>query len=191
VRGEDDDHVLADLGEQVVEADALTGIESCGRLVDDDQSRIAEQCLGDAEALAHAARECAEVLFAYVVEIRAAEQCRDGIFPLTAIVNSFEDREVIEQRFRGNARIDAELLRQVTEHAPDVVLLAKHVDVAERDGAGVGFLQRGDGAHQRRLAGAVRAEETEHAGRNRERDVLESFDAVRIGLREAGDVQCE
>ena len=44
------------LGEQVVEAQALLGIEPGGGLVDDDEPRIAGDRLGDAEPLAHAAR---------------------------------------------------------------------------------------------------------------------------------------
>ena len=69
--------------------------------------------------------------------------------------------------------------------------LAKDVDVAERDRAGVGLLQRGDRAHQRRLARAVRPEQSEHAGRNRERYVLQRLDAVRVRLGQTFDAQFE
>ena len=71
---EDDDDVLADLGEQVEEAVALLGIEAGGRLVDDDQLGIADQRLGDAEALAHAAGEAGQRLLAHVPQIDLVEQ---------------------------------------------------------------------------------------------------------------------
>ncbi len=51
---------LPELGEQVAEAHALLGVEPHGGLVDDEQLGVAEQRLGDADALAHAAREAAE-----------------------------------------------------------------------------------------------------------------------------------
>src|SRR5688500_1636261 len=57
VRRQDHHRGLPDLAEQIVEAEPLFGIEAGGRLVDDDQLRIAEKCLCDPEAPAHAARE--------------------------------------------------------------------------------------------------------------------------------------
>ena len=74
VRRQDHDDVGGDVGEQVVEAHALLGVEARGRLVDDDELRIAEQRLRDAEALAHAAGEAAELLLAHVVEVDAVQQ---------------------------------------------------------------------------------------------------------------------
>ena len=46
----------------------------------------------------------------------------------------------------------------------------------------VGALQRGQRAHQRRLAGAVRPEQAEHAGRNGQRHAVERLDAVGVAL---------
>ena len=62
---EDDDDIVADRGEQVEEAVALLGVEAGGRLVDDDQLGVADQRLGDAEALPHAAREAGDGLVAH------------------------------------------------------------------------------------------------------------------------------
>jgi hypothetical protein len=78
VRRQDHDHVGGDVGEQVVEADALSGSRPGGRLVDDDELRVAEQRLGDAEALPHAAREAAEVLLANGMQVDAMQQRVDG-----------------------------------------------------------------------------------------------------------------
>src|SRR5436309_2062607 len=60
----DDDDVLPDLAEHVVEAKALSRIEPGGRLVDDDQLRVAQERLRDAEALFHPARKGSELALA-------------------------------------------------------------------------------------------------------------------------------
>jgi hypothetical protein len=53
VRRQDHDDVLADLGQQVVEAVALLGIEAGGRLVDDDQAADCRSAPARSEALPH------------------------------------------------------------------------------------------------------------------------------------------
>ena len=49
--GKNDRHFAPDGGEKIEEAVALGGVETGGRLVHDDEARIGEQRLGDAEAL--------------------------------------------------------------------------------------------------------------------------------------------
>ncbi len=75
--GEDHHHVLADLGQEVQEAVSLLRVEACGGLIDDDQPRVAEQGLGDAEALAHAAGEAGERLVADLPEVHLGEEALD------------------------------------------------------------------------------------------------------------------
>ena len=66
-------------------------------------------------------------------------------------------------------------------------VLQIHVEIAEMDRPLVRLLQRGDGAHERRLARAIRAEETEESLPDVERDVIERADTVGIGLGKPGD----
>jgi hypothetical protein len=40
VRRKDDDDILANLAEEIVESIALSGLKTCRRLIDNDQSRI-------------------------------------------------------------------------------------------------------------------------------------------------------
>jgi hypothetical protein len=94
---------------------------------------------------------------------------------------------VVEQALGAHRRVDAELLREIAEGATHAVLLAQDVDVAQHDGASVGLLERGDRAHERRLAGAVGSEEAIHPARNVERDVAEGAHAVGVGLGDAAD----
>lgn len=63
------------------------------------------------------------------------------------------------------------------------------VEVAEPNFACVGLLKSSDGAHEGGLPGAVRAEESVHAGRDREADVLEGLDAVAVGLGDVADLE--
>jgi hypothetical protein len=55
VRGQNDDHLLSDVRQQVVKAHPLLGIQPRRRLVDDDEPGIAKQRLRDAEPLLHPA----------------------------------------------------------------------------------------------------------------------------------------
>ena len=84
----------------------------------------------------------------------------------------------------GHLRIDAELLRQIAEDFAHLVLLLEHVDAVQINGSGIGILQRGDGAHQRALARAVRTEQAEHVIADGQREILERANAVRIGFGE-------
>jgi hypothetical protein len=194
LRRQEDDHVGGDVGEQVVEADALFRVEAGGGLVDDDQLGIAEQRLGDAEALPHAAGEAAEMVLAHGMEVDAVQERVDGPAPRRRVDDALQSREVVEEILGRHLRVDAEVLRQVAEDLAHRVLVAQHVDLAagqaaQRRAAGVGILQRRERSHQRRLAGAVGAEQAEHAGRNRQRDAVERANAVGVGLGEVADLQ--
>ena len=78
MRREDDDAPLRDLGQQVAKAHALLRVEADGRLVDDDELRIAEQRLRDADALAHAAGVAAEAAVRRAVQVGQLEQLLDA-----------------------------------------------------------------------------------------------------------------
>ena len=94
---------------------------------------------------------------------------------------------MVEQLVGGHFRVHAEVLRQVAEQAADLVLVVEHVEVAEEDRAGIAFLQGGQGAHQGRLAGAVRAEQAEHPGGDGQRDLVQRHHAIGVGLRQFAD----
>src|SRR5688572_1926521 len=61
--------------------------------------------------------------------------------------------------------------------------------VAEADRSLVGLLQRREDPHQRRLAGAVSAEEAEHPRWDVERHAFQRLGAVRVCLRQVADGQ--
>ena len=194
MRRQDDDAVLADLAEQVEEPHTLSGIETGSGLVDDDERRVAEECDGDAEALAHAAGVAAQPLLAHVPQVGLAKQCLDDALPRRTLREPFEDGEVVQQPLCAHGRVDAEFLREVAEGATHAVLFAQDVDlprvqrgILQSDGAGVGLLEGGDRAHEARLARAVGAQEAEHAARDRERDIVQRAHPVGVRLCEALD----
>jgi len=114
---------------------------------------------------------------------------------LGAVREALQPRQVVEHVLGVDLGIDAEVLRQVAEDTAHAGLVAQHVDVRAAAGidelrrAMVGVLQRGQGSHQGRLAGAVLAEQAEHAGGNRQAHLVERAHAVGVGLGETSDVQ--
>ena len=189
VRREDHDHVLPDLGEEVVEAVALLGVQARRRLVHDDEPGVAEQRLRDAEALAHPAGVGSGRLLAHVPEVRLAQQGLDGRAALLGVGQPLEDGEVVQELDGGDARVHAEVLRQVAELAAHGIGVREHVDAVEGHAARVRVLQRRDRPHQRRLARPVGAEKPEHADPDVEADPVQGAHAVRVGLGEAFDRQ--
>src|SRR5688572_10494974 len=180
VRGENDNRVLAEVAEEVEEAHTLGGVESGGGLVDDDELRIGEEGDSDTETLAHPAGVAAELLLTGVPEVGLVEEGACCLFARSLIGDAFEDGEVVKESFGGDVGVDAEFLGEVAEGFSDVVFLFEDVEVAQSYLAGVGLLERGDRAHEGGLAGAVRAEESVHAGWDRQGDVLEGLDPVAV-----------
>src|SRR6202030_3343915 len=103
----------------------------------DQQLRIADQRLSDAEALTHPAGEAAECPPAVLVEGAALAHPRPPLVSFVAVGNALEQREVAQHVLGGGAGIDAELLRQVAEPAPYLVRLLQDVQVTQRHAAAV------------------------------------------------------
>src|SRR5918912_243316 len=61
---------------------SIPRIEARRRLVDDDELGVADEGLGDAEALAHAAGEGAELLPPHVPQVDPAQEGLDYVLPL-------------------------------------------------------------------------------------------------------------
>src|SRR5690606_23738449 len=95
VGAEDDDDVVADVGEQVEEAVALGRVEASGGLVDDDELRPTEQGDGDAEALLHAAGVTTDGVLAGGGEVGLLEQRCDLSPTLLGVDDALEDGEVV------------------------------------------------------------------------------------------------
>src|SRR6266571_678189 len=141
VRREDDDYLLADLRKQIVEAVALAGIEAGSRLIHNEQLRTAQQSLRDPETLPHAARITGQGFLAVVVKVAAPQHRLHQLLSLLAVDYTFQQRDVIQHVERRDTRINAKILWQIPEPAPDFFLLLQHVDVPKRCRPAVWFLQ--------------------------------------------------
>ena len=87
-----------------------------------------------------------------------------------------------EHVLAGNPGVYTELLGQIAKSSPEFVLLVQNVDRTEVNAPRVRFQERRQGAHQSRLAGAVRTEQAVHPVRDGQRDIVERLDAVWVGL---------
>ena len=189
VSREDHHHVLADLGQQVEEAVALFGVEACGGLIDDDQAGVANQGLGDAETLAHAAGEAGDGLLAHGPQIGLVEQRLDRLLAILRVGDALEHGHVVEHVVGRHPRIDAEVLRQIAQRPAQLFRVLEHVDGAEADVSGGRRLQCRDRAHQGRLAGPVGAQQAEHALFHGQIDVFQRLRPVGIDVRQVLDNQ--
>src|SRR5947207_1367456 len=81
------------------------------------------------------------------------------------VVAALEDGDVVKELTCREVGVDAQLLRQIAEHALDVsaVALAADLAVANAHGAAGGMEDAGEDAHQGGLAGTVRPDEAKHA----------------------------
>jgi hypothetical protein len=156
VGGKDDGDIGADRAEEIEKAVALGGIEASGGLVDDDELRIGEQRLGDAEALFHAAGVGAESFLARGPEIGLIEESIDHLVALSLIGDSFHNGEMLQHVEGGHLGINPELLGEITQYAADGGFVLEDVDAVEMDRAGVWILQGRNGAHEGGLTRTVR-----------------------------------
>jgi hypothetical protein len=118
--GDDDGHPAAQAGDEVAHDEDLVRVEADGRLVHDDDGRLGEDGLGDADALAVALGELADDLVAdalqvaeleHLVDARAELAARDLLQP-AAEVEVFAHAHVLGQRV---------VLRHVADAALDLV----------------------------------------------------------------------
>src|SRR5204863_4380960 len=126
---------------------------------------IADQRPGDADALAHPARVVAHPPLRRRGEADFLEQPRDHLAALAFRLDPALDRPEVEKFFRGESRPGVELLRQ----KPDVAAIGGEVlpangNAAKAQLAARRLEQAGEDAQQRRLPGAVRSKEPDHAG---------------------------
>ena len=110
MRGEQDDLIRGEAGDEVAEAHALLGVKPGRGLVEDEDVRVVEDRLRDAESLLHASRERAD---AAVLLARKADPVEKLKRPGAsgAGVDALECRHVLHEVQGGELRVVAEVLR--------------------------------------------------------------------------------
>jgi hypothetical protein len=103
--------------------------------------------------------------------------------------DAFEAAEVGEELGGREPFVDAEVLRQEAQLAPNGKRVRHAVLPVPHEAALRGLRDRREDRHERRLPRAVRAQEAEHALTERERHVLQGDVPVGIGLGKAFELK--
>ena len=155
--------------DRVPELDPAARVEPGRRLVEQQQPRRADEAGAEVEPAAHAARVGAHEPVGGLGEAELLEHARRrsrvpsaGSWPKRRATISRFSRPVIAGSTAANWPA-----RPISRRT--ALGLAAHVVAGDAQRAGVGPQQRGDGAHEGRLAGAVRAEHGDDLARARRR----------------------
>src|SRR5690606_38726735 len=181
VRREQHDASFGEPRQEVPEADPLARVEPDGRLVDDDDRRLAEQRARDRDALPHAARERTDLLVLALAQADLGEERIDTLAPFPSIADVVEKREVVEILASSQVIRQPELLREIADPSAHIAADAalRHAAVVDRPRGRIEHAR--EHPKQRRLAGTVRSEDADHALPRREARRRERLD---LGLRQ-------
>jgi hypothetical protein len=144
----------------------------------------------DVEPALHAAREAAHDAVRGVGEAEALEQLVDTAVELGP-ADALEAPAEAQVLARGGLAVGAAALGDNAYQPPDRGGLGAHVVAGDARAARVGTGKRGGDPDRGRLAGAVRAEQAEHAALlDRERESVEREHVSRVVLDEALCLDC-
>jgi hypothetical protein len=119
----------------------------------------------------------------------ALQQLRHQLLAALRRLDALEAKEEVEHLRAVERWIEAEVLRQVAQAAPHRTRVLHDVHAVERDAAARGLEQAAEDVHERALAGAVGAEQSEQALRDVERHALQRGDGTGVDLDEVSDLE--
>ena len=184
--GTDDDHrhaMAGEIGDDVVDRGARADVDAAGRLVENDDFRLAQNALGDDDFLLVAARELVDPLPGDALDEKAGDAARRELVGLrrrdpagrrnTLII---AEREIVGDRLRQDEALRFAVLRN--QHDPVVKRVARPIEAkdvaADPDAASGDRVGARDRAHQFGAARSDNAGDAENLPRpDREADVLE------------------
>src|SRR5262249_50934755 len=156
-------------------------IETGSRLVENRDLRAFHQNFGEAEPLAHAARERADAVFGSLREANARERVGDPFFAL-AFSETDQTRRVAEVIDGGHLIVEADGVGHVADPTLDRKRLARGVEAEHAHVAAGNVGKPQQHQDRRRLAGAVRPEQPEDlTATDGEGDVIDS-EGVAVSL---------
>ena len=126
---------------------------------------------------------------AMVPQIGLVEEGFNQCLALSLVGNALQHGHMVEHIHRGDARINAEILRQIAKPFPQLLRLGKYIEIAEPDRAIGGGLQRRDGAHQSRFASAIWPKQPVHSARDRQIHIIKRACSVCIDMADTGDFE--
>ena len=152
---------FAHLGaDHVPQPEPASRVEPGGRLVEEQQLGSTDERPGEVEAPSHAARVGLRDPVTGALQAELLEQLVRAAPCLGAreLVQASEHPEVLAAR---EVLVDRGVLTGEPDQPPHLVRLSANVEPADARRAGVGVEQRREDPHRRRLARAVRAEQSE------------------------------
>jgi hypothetical protein len=137
-------------------------VEAGGRLVEEEHPRSADQRARQVEAAPHAARVRLDDAIGGVDQLEGGEQL---VGPAARLgrgqpVQAPEQDQVLAA---GQVLVDRGVLPRQADHRTHVLGLGHDVEAGHRGASGIRTQERGQDPHRRGLAGAVGAEQAEHA----------------------------
>ena len=164
---------------------AQVDVDAGGRLVEKQHVGLVAQRLGDHHPPFHAARQFDDLGVALVPQRKIAQQPLD----IGRIRRPPEQPAAVADRVQdGGENIERDLLRHEADDPPRGAIVAHDIMAVDEDPARSHRHRAADDADQRRLAGAVRAEEGENlAFGDLEVDRVEGDQARLIALGYGGD----
>src|SRR5439155_5490473 len=159
VARDQDGVLLAEGANQPARLDRARGVEAARRLVEEEDRRVADQGLGEADALVVPLRQGADPFLADVVESRALDGRRGGdasCTPAAGVLHAGHELEEARDRHLAEQR---RTLRRVAKPAARRERARDHVEAVDQRLARGRREDAGEEPDRGRLAGAVRAEE--------------------------------
>ena len=149
-----------ELAQEFAQLDASARVQAGGRLVEEQDLRVVDQGVRQAQPLLHAARERLDVVVAAIGEVDELQEVADRPASLRGrqAVAASEEVQVLPDL---HVVVDPEHVRHEPEDAPDLVGVPRHGPAGDLGDARRRLQERGQDPERRGLAGAVRPDETE------------------------------
>ena len=151
-------HQLLD---HVPQREPAAGVKARGGLVEEQDGRLGDERRGEVEPAPHPAGVGLDGTARRVDQVEALEQ-RLAARPCLAARHAVEPadhRQVLEPR---QVLVDGRVLAGESDLLAQLGRVADHVEAGDGSRSAVRLEQRGENPHERRLAGAVGAEQPEH-----------------------------
>ena len=160
LRRQEDRGAVGDQGlDEPPHLDPAPGVETGGRLVEDEDRRVGHEAGAEVEAAPHAARVGLHLAVGGTGE---REALQDLVGPAAAQVVEASDQ--LEVLAAGEGLVHRRVLAGEADDGPDGVGVTDDVQAGDAGGALVGQEERGEDADQGRLARPVGPQQAEHLG---------------------------
>jgi len=124
--GQNDDAVPGELGDQIAEADALSGVKARRGLVQNEDAGITEHGLGDAQPLAHTAGEGTDLLGGCIRQIHRFQQLPNALLAVL-LGDAFQNAHIPHEFQHGEVPVKLGILGQIANAAQELCTHAPNV----------------------------------------------------------------